>query len=139
MRSFSGEAAKLVRELSKVPRVHLERDFRRVFAQGRRFGSRYLTAVVCGPGEPGTIRIGFVVGKRVGKAVRRNKVKRRLRAAASELLRQAPGEADVVVIARTGAAEAGYRQLHEQLAELLRKAGLVSPDCSSGQPCAREC
>jgi len=38
--------------------------------------------VVCAPGEPGAPQVGFVAGRRVGNAVRRNRAKRRLRAAA---------------------------------------------------------
>ena len=37
--------------------------------------------MVAAPGEPGTPQIGVVAGKRVGNAVRRNRAKRRLRAA----------------------------------------------------------
>lgn len=38
--------------------------------------------VVRGPGDPGAPQVGFVAGRRVGNAVRRNRAKRRLRAAA---------------------------------------------------------
>lgn len=38
--------------------------------------------VVCAPGDPGAPQVGFVAGRRVGNAVRRNRAKRRLRAAA---------------------------------------------------------
>jgi ribonuclease P protein component len=82
--------------------------------------------------------MGFVVGKRVGKAVRRNRVKRRLRAAARELLAGALGQADVVVIAKPGAADIGYWQLYDQLAQLLSRARLINSDGGSGLPCPHE-
>jgi len=65
--------------------------------------------------------MGFVVGKRVGKAVRRNRVKRRL-----------------VVIAKPGAADIGYWQLYDQLAQLLSRARLINSDGGSGLPCPHE-
>lgn len=75
-------------------------------------------------GLPNT-RFGFAVGKRLGKAVIRNRTKRRLR----EILRQAdivPGF-DVVVIARAPAVSASYGDLKEGLIQVLQRARLLAP------------
>ena len=83
--------------------------------------------------DVGTTRLGFSVGRRVGKAVVRNRVKRRLR----ELLRQRmlPESWDIVVAARPAAAEATYRRLDQAVKELLTRAGLlVAPTASSTPP-----
>ncbi|WP_100445361.1 ribonuclease P protein component [Glycomyces xiaoerkulensis] len=63
-----------------------------------------------------TARAGFVVSKAVGNAVVRNRVKRRLRHAAAELLRTWPPGTDVVVRATPKAAERDYSQLSRDLA-----------------------
>ncbi len=68
-------------------------------------------------------RLGFSVSKRVGKAVVRNKVKRRLR----EVLRPVslkPGQ-DIVFIARPAAATADFAALREAVLGLLSRAHLV--------------
>ena len=70
-------------------------------------------------------RVGFAVGKKVGNAVVRNRVKRRLRAAISAVT-LAPGW-DVVVIARPPAAALRYAPLSDGLFALLRRAGLLAP------------
>ncbi len=64
-------------------------------------------------------RFGFAVGKRVGKAVARNRVKRRLRA----IMRELPVRAgfDVVSIAQESAASASYDELRSAAVECLRR------------------
>lgn len=73
-------------------------------------------------GQPHS-RFGFAVSRRVGKAVVRNRVKRRLRAAVAEL--HPPGGFDVIVTARAPAAGATYHELKAALAQLLRRAGVL--------------
>ena len=68
-------------------------------------------------------RYGFSVSKRLGKAVKRNKVKRRLR----EILRLASVKAgwDMVFIARPAASEADYASLDKAVKGLLSRAELL--------------
>jgi ribonuclease P protein component len=68
-------------------------------------------------------RYGFSVGRRVGKAVVRNRVKRLLR----EILRVTtlrPGW-DIVFIARSSAAGVNYAELEMAVKDLLSRAGLL--------------
>lgn len=63
--------------------------------------------------EDNSARFGFVVSKAVGSAVKRNLVKRRLRALAQELLPQSAGLA-VVVRALEGSADVSFDELKSQ-------------------------
>jgi len=65
-------------------------------------------------------RIGFAVGKRLGGAVVRNRVKRRLRDIARQL-QLAPG-VDVVLIARAPAVTATYDELRQAVVRVLDRA-----------------
>ncbi len=56
-------------------------DFERVYKQGRRHFSAHLTAFFCRRPGSGGFRVGFTVGKVLGGAVERNRMKRRLREA----------------------------------------------------------
>jgi ribonuclease P protein component len=67
-------------------------------------------------------RVGFTVTRKVGKAVVRNRMKRRLRALAREILpmRGHPGS-DHVMIGRTGGIERDFASLRQDLTRALEK------------------
>ncbi len=69
------------------------------------------------------VRVGIVVSKKVGKAVVRNKVKRRLR----ELVRRSHlPPAEIMIIAQPEAAGASFQELARDLTQVMVKAGLIS-------------
>ena len=74
-------------------------------------------------------RFAFVVSKRVGNAVVRNQVKRRLREAMRE--REVSPGWDAVFIARRGVRDASYRELSRAAWNLLRRSR-ISGDAGSG-------
>ncbi|MFO7946484.1 MAG: ribonuclease P protein component [Armatimonadota bacterium] len=115
-------------ERPRIAKIRRQRDFERIFSDGRRFHGSYLTLVSAEPSEANTTGCAFVVGKQVGKAVERNRVKRRLREIARRLLIYGQKNADFVVIARPGAAARDYWELGEELADLLGKAGIIGDD-----------
>jgi ribonuclease P protein component len=101
-------------------------EFDAVAQLGRSVGGRYLTLRYRAAEGGEVARIGYAVPRKVGGAVDRNQVKRRLReviARNESLLRPAT---DYVLIARPGLAAAadtqGFDWLAEQVAELLRAA-----------------
>lgn len=77
------------------------------------------------PRNDGTdaIRIGYTVTKKIGGAVIRNRMKRRFRALAAELLpvEGVPG-ADHVLIGRAGGIERSFDSLRSELSKALAKA-----------------
>lgn len=72
-------------------------------------------------GSP-AMRVGFTVTKKVGNSVIRNRLKRRLRALARDLLPEAgvPG-ADHVLIGRSGGIERDYAAMRSELTKALAK------------------
>ena len=104
----------------RVDRVRSGKDFRRLGREGRRRQGGHFV-VLAGPGmAPERPRLGLTVSRRVGRAVARNRVKRRVREwFRRERGRLAPGT-DYVVIARRGAAELDTRSTWAELEELLR-------------------
>ena len=72
-------------------------DFEQVYKQGRRHFSTHMTVFYLRRKEGEGLRIGFTVGRALGGAVTRNRMKRRLREAV-RLSRPSPGPAADVVI-----------------------------------------
>ena len=76
-----------------------------------------------GDGDPAK-RVGFTVTKKIGGAVVRNRMKRRLRALARELVPSGglPGS-DHVLIGRSGGIEREFSLLRHELANALQRLG----------------
>ena len=83
-------------------------DLRRVRRNGTRRRSGGVTVFVA-PGAPGRPRMAFVAGRRVGTAVRRNRAKRRLRAAAARA--DPAGGRDYIVVAGPSVLVAPFGEL----------------------------
>lgn len=79
-----------------------------------------------GDGDP-AMRIGYTVTRKIGNAVVRNRMKRRFRALARELLPEGGVRgADHVLIGRGGGIERDFGLLRAELAKALRK---LRPPC----------
>jgi ribonuclease P protein component len=91
--------------LSRVARLRDARDFERVNRTGARRASAHFVAVVAPAREAGGPKLGLAVSRRVGGAVARNRVKRRVREWFRRAQATLPASTDWVVIARPGAAE----------------------------------
>ncbi len=71
-------------------------------------------------------RFGFITSKRLGRAVLRNRVRRRLQEAVRLMpLRQGW---DIVFSAKTAAAQATYQDLRRAAANLLSRAGILQEE-----------
>ena len=100
------------------------KDFLRVQGKGKRFKSKHLILL----SHPQTLehpRVGITLSRRVGNAVRRNKIRRRLR----EIIRLNENLFsslyDYVIIVSPKNTRADYRTLETELCHLLKKSGKI--------------
>lgn len=113
--------------LTRTSRLTSSRLFGHAVRRGRRAGTRTLVLHLADApaGRGGDARVGLVVSKAVGPAVRRNLVKRRLRHIARERLSSLPGSAVLVVRALPAAGTATFATLSADfdsaLARVLRQ------------------
>lgn len=110
--------------LPRVGRLRKKRDFEQVYQRGRRVAMESVVLHVLTRGDDAPTRMGFVVGRRFGTHVARNRVKRRMRAAARPLWQQLPPGYDIVWVARAAAANLPFEQLRQQMQAALKHAGL---------------
>jgi ribonuclease P protein component len=110
--------------LARHLRLKRSQDFLRLREEGRRWQSGKLVLNVL-PNDLPHNRFGFVVSRRVGNAVTRNRLKRRLRAATQSWLPNLPEGYDVVIIARQSAVSAAYQELVTELGRLFVSARLL--------------
>ncbi len=100
-------------------------DFKRVRRSGRSYAHPLVVLYVT-KSEGEGVHVGVSAGLAVGNAVQRNRAKRLLRAAMSDLIpRTLPGS-ELVLIARAPLPHADLEQTHAALCTLLERAGLLS-------------
>jgi ribonuclease P protein component len=101
-------------------------DFDRVYREGSSRGNRFLILYSFARGEEEALddpRLGLSVGRKIGKAVVRNKVKRAVRQAFWDLARELPPGHDYVIVTRPGVEglleREGAEGLRSSLGELM--------------------
>ncbi len=104
--------------------IKKNRDFKSLYRSGKSSVNPYLV-IYCRKNRHGESRLGISVGTKVGKAVCRNRVRRRIREAyrlSEEKIR--PGH-DIIIVARVRAASAAYQDIETALLRLCGKLGLL--------------
>lgn len=111
--------------IPRINRLKTERDFARLFRQGKGVSGRLLTLKFVASRMP-DVRVGFVVGTKVHKrSTRRNLLKRRMREVTRKRLPGLKQGYDLAFIAKPGATEADFQVLAAEMAGLLEKARLM--------------
>jgi len=102
-----------------------KKDFDKVFNNGKSIASKYLV-FYWNPNKKDKNRYGFSISKRIGKAVVRNKLKRRLK----EIIRTEVESIcnkgyDIIIIARNPVNNLDFSGIKKDLLGLFKRAGVI--------------
>ncbi|WP_429971719.1 ribonuclease P protein component [Fructilactobacillus sp. Tb1] len=119
--------------MKKSYRVKKEADFQQVFEKHDSVANRQF--VIYQMEKPGQkhFRLGVSVGKKIGNAVHRVWVKRRIRQAITELKPYLKQDVDILVIARPVADGMSMKEVKTSLVHVLHLAHLLDSDYSEEQ------
>ena len=111
--------------MQKEHRLAKREDFNRVYRRGKSAANLQFVLYFLPQKEPGPFRLGVSVSKKLGNAVMRNSIRRKMK----EIVRLGredvlPG-IDIVIIARKPAAEMNYDNMKKSLYHVMKRSGVL--------------
>lgn len=110
----------------KARRLTRSSEFARVKSEGSVQRGRLFMLGVLAVENSGPFRAGFVTSRRLGGAVVRNRVRRRLREIVRRHQPNLTGSFWIVLIARAAAARASYHALEDEWLRLAKRASILA-------------
>lgn len=98
-------------------------EFRRVYDNGSRISGSLFTSFLLQREERSNPRIGFTLPRALGKAVRRNRMRRRLREAIRLEFHRVPARWDIVINPRRTLEDASWELIQKEVRKLVTRCG----------------
>ena len=111
--------------LKKVNRLKKRYQFSYVYKAGSHFSGHYLVLYAT-PSKTKNIKVGFAVTKKIGHAVKRNLVRRRLREIVFAEIQNLKQNHNIIVVAKENTQNATFAELQHELRKLILKADLYN-------------
>jgi ribonuclease P protein component len=108
----------LSRTFSRSSRLLKHADFQIVYQEGRKHFSGNITAFYRQRSDQSRPRVGFTIGKILGGAVERNRIRRRMRAAVRQHLAEVEKPLDIVLHPRKQVLTMDFNQLHAEVRQI---------------------
>ncbi|RSI76036.1 ribonuclease P protein component [Streptococcus mitis] len=105
--------------MKKNFRVKREKDFKEIFQYGTSFANRKFVVYQL-ENQQNHFRVGLSVSKKLGNAVTRNQIKRRIRHILLSVREHLADNVDFVVIARKGVENLDYAEMEKNLLHVLK-------------------
>ena len=102
----------------KTNRLLNRKDFVNLNKSGKRYHTAHFTLIFKQNGLDDT-RLGITVSKKIGNAVKRNRVKRLIREFFRLHKKFFPQRYDIVIVAKMGASDLDFSKIKEELGEII--------------------
>ncbi len=118
--------------MTQFKRLLRNKEFIEVYNKGISIADRFLVLYYL-PRNHKSTRFGFSLGKNIGKAVKRNRMKRIMREICRTNIHQIKDGYDCIIIVRPRSVGEKYHTLQNSLLRLARKAKLIRKEMQSGE------
>lgn len=102
-------------------------EFEKIFSAGKSINTPYFRLIFA----PGTQKVGIATSKSIGCHAKRNRIKRKVKVIVQNHQDLVDANTDWVIVVKMAAAQAGFKQLEEELCQSLTNAQLR---LNGGQP-----
>ena len=113
----------------KSRRLTQSAEFEELKKNGRVYRGQLVVLSVLSVNDVTRFRAGFITSRTIGRAVVRNRVRRRLREIVRKHQREIVDGTWIVTIARVNAAGATYQQLEVEWLRLAKRASILATPC----------
>ena len=113
--------------LKRINRLKKRYQFNYVYKSGEHYSGEHIVLYVASS-KTKNIKVGLAVTKKVGHAVVRNKVRRRLREIIKKQVPILKQNNNIIVVARDNITEASFEKLSNEFLKLLKKANLINEE-----------
>jgi ribonuclease P protein component len=97
------------------------KDFNRVFKEGKYINNvNYRLLVLVAGDKNNIVRVGYVITKKIGKAVVRNRIKRIVREIFINITKNAQKSIDIIMIANKSICNTNFHDLQNQIKDNLQ-------------------
>ena len=110
--------------IMRIVKLKENRDFRRVYNKGKSYVCPFFVVYI-NKNRWDNSRLGITVGKKIGNAVKRNRAKRIITAAFSEVCPQLQPGYDFVIVARTRILNVKSTEVTSHLLKILNSTGVL--------------
>src|SRR5690625_141569 len=111
--------------MKRAYRIKSNEEFQYIFNKGKSFANRQMVIYYIKKHEQAHFRVGLSVGKKIGNAVTRNRIKRYLRQSFHELEEKVLPTFDIIIIARQPTNKMNFHEIQKSLIHLLSRKCLL--------------
>lgn len=113
--------------LNRINRLKKRYQFNYVYKSGEHFSGEHMVLYVVSS-KTKNIKVGLAVTKKVGHAVVRNKIRRRLREIIKKQVPNLKQNNNIIVVARDNISSASFEKLSNEFLKLIKKADLINEE-----------